>query len=404
MNPLFSSEVIIARFLSSSIAINASAVNTSVSGSYVVTYNVVDAAGNHAVQVTRTVNVSVCNRPPAVNAGGPYSAIEGGSVSVSASGSDPDGDTLTYAWDLDNNGTFETAGQTVNFSAATIDGPLVDTIRVRATDTGNLSAIAETTVEIQNAAPTVTILEPPSGLVQAVNTEVIFGGHFHDPGITDTHAGSWAFTRAADPSEVANATIVNGNTVVNSFQFLNAGVYRITLTIRDDDGAIGIADTVNDDLPAYVVIYDPNGGFVTGGGWINSPAGAYPANPSLIGKATFGFVSKYKKGATIPTGQTEFEFRVANLKFHSEAYQWLVVAGARAQYKGTGKINGAGNYGFMLTAIDGQVNGGGGVDKFRIKIWDSDSGGVVYDNQTGASDNADPATAVQGGSIVIHKE
>ena len=95
---------------------------------------------------------------------------------------------------------------------------------------------------------------------------------------------------------------------------------------------------------------------------------------------------------------------MANLNFHSEAYQWLVVAGARAQFKGTGKINGTGNYGFMLTAIDGQVNGGGGVDRFRIKIWDSDSGGVVYANQTGASDNADPATAVQGGSIVIHKE
>ena len=43
----------------------------------------------------------------------------------------------------------------------------------------------------------------------------------------------------------------------------------------------------------------------------------------------------------------------------------------------------------MLTAIDGQVNGGGGVDKFRIKIWDKDDGErVVYDNQMGAADDA----------------
>jgi hypothetical protein len=74
-----------------------------------------------------------------------------------------------------------------------------------------------------------------------------------------------------------------------------------------------------------------------------------------------------------------------------------VVGGARAQYKGTGTINGAGNYYFILTAIDGQVSGGGGVDKFRIKIWGS--GGVIYDNQMGVSDAADPTTALGGGSM-----
>ena len=85
-------------------------------------------------------------------------------------------------------------------------------------------------------------------------------------------------------------------------------------------------------------------------------------------------------------------------------YDWLVVAGARAQYKGSGRINGAGNFGFMLTAIDGEINGGGGVDKFRIKIWDKNNGdGVVYDNEMGAGSNGNPTTALAGGSIVIHK-
>ena len=45
-----------------------------------------------------------------------------------------------------------------------------------------------------------------------------------------------------------------------------------------------------------------DGGFVTGGGWIDSRPGAYRPEPELYGKATFGFVSKYKKGATTPTG------------------------------------------------------------------------------------------------------
>jgi hypothetical protein len=32
------------------------------------------------------------------------------------------------------------------------------------------------------------------------------------------------------------------------------------------------------------VIYDPSGGFVTGGGWINSPLNAYAADPTLTAK------------------------------------------------------------------------------------------------------------------------
>ena len=53
------------------------------------------------------------NAPPTVDAGGPYSVNEGSSVTLSASGSDPNGDSLAYAWDLDNNGSFETSGQSV---------------------------------------------------------------------------------------------------------------------------------------------------------------------------------------------------------------------------------------------------------------------------------------------------
>jgi len=81
-----------------------------------------------------------------------------------------------------------------------------------------------------------------------------------------------------------------------------------------------------------------------------------------------------------------------------------VVAGASAKFKGSGSINGAGDFGFLLTAIDGQINGGGGVDKFRIKIVDKTSDVVVYDNKRGEADDSDAATALGGGSIIIHKK
>jgi hypothetical protein len=79
-----------------------------------------------------------------------------------------------------------------------------------------------------------------------------------------------------------------------------------------------------------------------------------------------------------------------------------VIAGARAMFKGEGTINGMGSYGFILTAIDGALNGGGGADKFRIKIWDRTTDAVVYDNQMGSADDADPVTTLGGGSVVIH--
>jgi hypothetical protein len=73
-------------------------------------------------------------------------------------------------------------------------------------------------------------------------------------------------------------------------------------------------------------------------------------------------------------------------------------------FKGIEIINGLGNYGVMLTAIDAELTPSTDVDLFRIKIWDKDDGDViVYDNQMDSDDDADPTTAIGGGNIVIHK-
>ena len=66
----------------------------------------------------------------------------------------------------------------------------------------------------------------------------------------------------------------------------------------------------------------------------------------------------------------------------STQYAWLIVnqAGTNAQFKGTGTINGSGDYGFMLWATDGSP------DTFRIKIWNgADESSVVYDNEPDCS-------------------
>ncbi|MBB6610168.1 T9SS type A sorting domain-containing protein [Pontibacter sp. Tf4] len=154
---------------------------------------------------------------------------------------------------------------------------------------------------------------------------------------------------------------------------------------------------------AYMPVYDPDGNFVTGGGWIDSPAGALASDAAATGKANFGFVSKYKKGSNQVDGNTEFQFSAGSINFKSTFHEagTLVIAGAKAMYRGEGTVNGVSGYKFSITAIDGNWNNGSGPDKFRIKI--TKNGVTVYDNGLGADENSDASTALGGGSIVIHE-
>jgi uncharacterized delta-60 repeat protein len=212
----------------------------------------------------------------------------------------------------------------------------------------------------------------------------------------ETHTAVWDWGDGTTSAGTVAETVGMG-TVTGGHAYDAAGVYTVMLTVTVN--ATGDSDQ---SLFQYVVVFDPGAGFVTGSGWIDSPTGAYVPDETLTGRAKFGFVSKYEEGANVPTGQTQFHFRLADLNFRSTNYQWLVVAGAKAQFKGTGTINREGNYGFMITATDGQIDGGGGEDKFRIKIWDKDTDAMVYDNQLGADQDSDPTTLLERGSIVIH--
>lgn len=144
-------------------------------------------------------------------------------------------------------------------------------------------------------------------------------------------------------------------------------------------------------------------GFVNGNGSIVSPAGSYAGDASSSGRATFGFVSRYQRGDLVPTGKTRFQFPAKDLNFESTTYEQLVIAGAQAKYIGSGTINGEGDFAFLLLAVDGDAVGGDDADRFRIKIWNKVSGSIIYDNQQGAGDDAEVTTAIETGSIAIHK-
>jgi PKD repeat protein len=296
------------------------------------------------------------------------------------------------AWDWDFGGYGTSTSQNTSFTFMD-DGPF-DVCLTVTDDDGSTDTIYQT-VATCNVAPVLGNITAPMDPVE-VGTPITASANFSDAGTLDTHTALWNWggntTSAGIVTETDGFGSVTGNQTYDE-----AGVYTLMLTLEDDDGGLVTSEF------QYIVVYDPEGGFVTGGGWINSPEGAYATDPTLIGKANFGFVSKYKHGATTPTGNTEFRFKAGDLNFHSSNYDWLVVANFKAMYKGTGTVNGEGNYGFMLTAIDEELTPSTDVDLFRIKIWDKyNEDAIVYDNQMGAEDDEDPTTEIQGGNIIVH--
>ncbi len=112
-------------------------------------YDVVHVNAEFAEQVSdhdpQTLIITL-NDAPTVDAGGPYTVIEGSTITLTAAGSDFEGGPLTYAWDLDYNGSFETPGQSVFYTGT--GAYSVNTVKVQVTDNGGLTAVAETTVSV----------------------------------------------------------------------------------------------------------------------------------------------------------------------------------------------------------------------------------------------------------------
>jgi len=377
-------------------------------GEYTVTLEVSDGIN---APVGDSAAVTVLNLAPDVVLD-PLSGVEGSTLNLAPYVNDAEGDELTFAWSYEiDEGECAFGDPTAVNTSFTCQDDGEFTLTLTVSDGVNEPVIASATASIANANPEVGAVNAPIDPIE-VGVTVEASASFTDAGTLDTHTSTWEWGDGSFTDGLVSEENGSGTTV-GSYAYSVPGVYTLVATVEDDDGGW---DSSEDDIEMafassyeavedyqYLVIYDPEGGFVTGGGWINSPAGAYAPDGSLTGKATFGFVSKYKKGADVPTGVTEFHFRMANLKFKSSSYDWLVVAGKKAMFKGEGTINGEGNYRFMLSCNDGDLQGGDGIDRFRIKIWDRDTDAMVYDNQMGEVDDAEPATALGGGSIVIHK-
>jgi hypothetical protein len=174
------------------------------------------------------------------------------------------------------------------------------------------------------------------------------------------------------------------------------GIFPVQVMVTDLGGLTASDQT-------YVAVFDRNNGFVTGGGWIDSPIGAYTLDPALTGKAEFSFDAKYVKKNAYPVAALSWMIDSAGLYFTGSSFDWLVVDGRYAWLRGSGQLNGMSGYGFLLSVVDGATKlGGDGLDYIRLQIWEPGSGLLIYDSQPSAAELTAPSTLLGGGSIVIH--
>ncbi len=201
-------------------------------GAYNVMLTVTDDDGS-VNTVSHTINV-LDLEPTAEFSSSPEPSLEGSEVVFTdLSTSSPDA-IVSWSWNFGDGQTSSDMNPTHVYAD---DG--VYTVTLTVTDDDGSTATVSHTVTVLNVAPTVNAGEDQTVDEGAV---VSFDGSFSDPG-ADTHVITWDF----GDGETAEGTLTPTHVYADN------GVYTVTLTIVDDEGAEGtdtLTVTVNNVAPA----------------------------------------------------------------------------------------------------------------------------------------------------------
>jgi probable HAF family extracellular repeat protein len=347
-----------------------------------------------------TVHLAPGNVPPVAKAGGPYTGTEGSEVAFDMSGRDLDGGHL-WGDVRYGDGTWDIFYIMLPYPRPTAPGKHLYadngtyTLTLIVADTRGGRDTATAPVTIANVAPTIvagSLTAPATPILLAdgsANATIAF--QFSDPAKTsDVYAAEIACGDGVvlTPTDLPYGSV---GTFTGTCTYTRAGVYTVRASVSDEDGGVS--------APAfyrYVVVYDPNGASATGSGF-------YAASHQAKGKgakAHFTFDVAYRAGAeSAPNGKAKFWIPGGQLDFESTAIEVLVASGNRAQFWGTGTLNGAAAR-FRITAVDGSK----GSDAIRIELWNAAGTSLLYDTQPGAAQDAPPTTTIDGGNIQVHRE
>ncbi|MBI4197851.1 MAG: PKD domain-containing protein, partial [Chloroflexi bacterium] len=211
-----------------------------VSGTYLVSLTVTDPLLlSHAQTTLAMVQAAEPTPTPIVNAGPDQTVDEGATVSLPpATFFDPDlGEThtatITWGDGASSVGTVSESPQTVSGSHTYSDNG-VFTVTVKVVDSGGLSGTDSFIATVKNVPPMVN-----AGPDATINEGATFtgSGSFADPG-----ADTWTATVNYGDGSGGQALPLAGKAFVLSHLYKDNGAFRVTVTVKDDDGGAG-ADT-----------------------------------------------------------------------------------------------------------------------------------------------------------------
>lgn len=322
---------------------------------------------------------------------GSYTAAEGAIVTLTGSASYPSSartsrfsvtshasTNLTWSWDLDMDGVFETEGQT----ALIVASGSMQGIAVRVCDSKGCD-VDQGWINENHHSPRVwkvTVTQSQAG------TAATLSARFTDPGVA---ASATAFIDWGDGSMTPGIPVEDydgkGSAMVTgTHKYLTAGLYNVKVSVTDDDGNTGW------DFGPAVVFDRANGNL--------DISDAQFIDPNSGGTADFTFTAKYDKGAIAPRGKMKFKLG-KTIDAYSSTHDWYIaMSGGRFYAQGSNAtVNGKSGYSYVVTALDGKT------DFVRVRIFKGRglNRELVYDSQPGTDDFAVPTTSLTKGAIKI---
>ena len=188
------------------------------------------------------------------------------------------------------------------------------------------------------------------------------------------------FTLTANGTGGVSISALSDGGVAHAVEMLEPGTYAIEITLENSDATAS----------AQLVVYNPQAGFVTGGGWIACDDSVDRRRPARI---SFGFNARYRRGQ--PQGHLQVCYWDRSIRLSSTSIELLIISdNGTAQFAGQARVNGERGYWFSVTAADNGKRGRG-VDTFAIDIW-----------APGQSPDDAPAESasgtLRGGNIQLH--
>jgi glucose/arabinose dehydrogenase len=227
--------------------------------------------------------------------------------------SDPDQDTLTYAWDLDGDGAFDDSTAAQPTFTYTSQGSYTATLRV--TDPVGASDTDSVTITVGNTAPTATIITPAAGTTWKVGDVITFSGSATDTqdGALPASALSWDLVLQHCPSNCHSHAlqsfdgVADGSFVAPDHQYPSYLELRLTAT---DSGGLSSTTSVRLDPRTVVLTFQTNPGglqLVVNGASAKAPFNStviigsrnsiIAPTPQTKGNKSYGFVSWSDGGA-----------------------------------------------------------------------------------------------------------